>query len=468
MTALLWFTRDLRVHDHPALHAALEDHDRVIPVFCLDDRLLHGRHASGPRAQFMLESLADLDGALRSRGSALIVRHGPPERELPELARESGADAVHCSADASPFARVRAQRVRMALEATGATLCEEPGLYAIDDLSEPRTSAGTPYTVFSPFYRTWLQVPRRDVLAPPRRLPPVPSGLRRAGLPSLEALGLRSTVDDPPRGGDALARARADRFLEEQVTTYHRSNDAPAAGGTSQLSPYLHFGCVSPRELEQRLPPGDGARAYRRQLCWREFHHHVLLHHPGNARRAFQPRFRTLQWSNDRALFAAWCEGRTGYPLVDAGMRQLQREGWMHNRVRLVVGSFLTKDLAIDWRWGERWFMRLLVDGDEANNNGNWQWIASVGTDPQPAFRRIYNPARQQERLDPDGAYVRRHVPELRAVPDEFLAEPWRMPAGVQRECGCVIGRDYPSPVVDHAVARRSALERYARAGAAS
>ena len=182
-------------------------------------------------------------------------------------------------------------------------------------------------------------------------------------------------------------------------------------------------------------------------------------------RAALRPRFRALRWDNDRALFDAWRAGRTGYPLVDAGMRQLLHEGWMHNRVRLLVASFLTKDLAIDWRWGERWFMQRLVDGDEANNNGNWQWIASVGTDPQPAYRRMYNPTRQLAQLDPTGEYVRRHVPELRGVPHDALGEPWRMPAALQRECGCIIGREYPAPIVDHLVARRAALARYAEAG---
>ena len=190
----------------------------------------------------------------------------------------------------------------------------------------------------------------------------------------------------------------------------------------------------------------------------------MLLHFPRNARSEFQERYRGMGWSRAEQRFEAWCEGRTGYPLVDAAMRQLRHEGWMHNRARLVVGSFLTKDLGIDWRWGERHFMRLLIDGDQANNNGNWQWIASVGTDPQPAFRRIYNPARQMERHDPDGAYVRRYVPELRDVPDRYLAEPWTMPAEEQRACGCVIGRDYPEPIVDHAEARRAALARYAAA----
>jgi deoxyribodipyrimidine photo-lyase len=232
--------------------------------------------------------------------------------------------------------------------------------------------------------------------------------------------------------------------------------------GCSRLSPYLHFGCVSPRELEQRLPAGDGGQAFRRALCWRDFFAQVMLQFPGNARSEYQARYRgTIRWSHARRRFEAWQEGRTGYPLVDAGMRQLRREGWMHNRARLVVGSFLTKDLGIDWRWGERWFMRLLLDGDEANNNGNWQWIASVGVDPQPPFRRILSPARQQARFDPDGTYVRGYVEELRGVPDRYLAEPWRMPEEVQRQVGCVIGRDYPRPIVDHAQARREALERY-------
>jgi deoxyribodipyrimidine photo-lyase len=465
MTALVWFTRDLRVEDHPALRAALDAHDRVIPVFCLDDRLLHGRHASGARTQFMLESLADLDAALRERGSGLVVRRGPPERRLVELIAESGASEVFCSADSSPFARGRARRLRAALEHGGAVLRAQPGLHVVDDLSALSSSAGKPFVVFTPFHRAWRELPRREVLPAPRELPSLPSRVRKGRLPTLVDLGLESSIAEPPAGGAGPGRRRAERFLAEQVDGYAEAHDRPGDESTSRLSPYLHFGCLSPRELEQALPAGAGAEAFRRQLCWRDFHHHVLLHHPGNAREEHQPRFRGMRWSRDRRSFDAWCDGRTGFPLVDAGMRQLKREAWMHNRVRLVVGSFLTKDLGIDWRWGERWFMRLLADGDEANNNGNWQWIASVGTDPQPAFRRLYNPARHQERFDPDGVYVRRYVPELRAVPDEFLAEPWRMPAGVQRECGCVIGRDYPVPVVDHAVARRAALERHAQAG---
>jgi deoxyribodipyrimidine photo-lyase len=453
MTALLWFTRDLRVHDHPALRAALDRSERVVPVFCFDDRLLGGRHASGPRTQFLLECLADLDERL----GGLVLRRGAPERELPALACEVGATELHYSEDSGPFARRRIERVRAALEIPA---FGHPGLHAIDELGAVRTQAGRPYTVFSPFHRTWLEEPRREVLGRSHPFGSLPSRLERGRLPSLPALGLSDTVPSPARGGETAARERLASFLRDGVASY--GDGSLADDRTSRLSPYLHFGCLSVREIEERLPGGGGAAAFRRQLCWRDFYAHVLLHHPRNARSEFQERYRGMGWSRASRRFEAWCEGRTGFPLVDAGMRQLLAEGWMHNRARLVVGSFLTKDLGIDWRWGERWFMRWLIDGDEANNNGNWQWIASVGVDPQPAFRRIYNPARHMERYDPDGRYVRRHVPELREVPDAWLAEPWTMPEDVQRASGCVIGVDYPEPIVDHAEARRAALQRYA------
>ncbi len=376
----------------------------MIPFFCFDDRLLHGRHASGPRTQFLLDCLADLDAGLRERGSGLIVRHGKPEEEVPRLAEVAGAGAIHFTRDVSPFARRRRERVGKALGDAGIEQRALPGLNAVDEVRDVRTKAGKPYTVFSPFHRTWLEAPRRDVLHAPAELPALPSKLRKGRLPTLDALGLDQEVADPPQGGEAQAQRVARRFLDGPVREYAENHDALATDRTSRLSPYLHFGCITPRQLEERLPRGKGAEAFRRQLCWRDFHHHVLAHFPRNARSEFQDRYRgRIRWSYAQKAFDAWCEGRTGYPLVDAGMRQLRREGWMHNRARLVVGSFLTKDLGIDWRWGERWFMRLLVDGDEANNNGNWQWIASVGTDPQPAFRRIYNPARHQERYDPEG-----------------------------------------------------------------
>jgi deoxyribodipyrimidine photo-lyase len=438
VTAIVWFRRDLRVHDNPSLRAALDSGERVVPFFCLDDRLLHGRHSSGPRTQFLLECLEDLDRSLRERGSGLVVRRGRPEEELARLAREVDARSVHFAGDVSPFARRRARRIAL----DGVELHRHAGLTV---LHEPLRA----YKVFTPYHRAWLDAPRRDVLQAPRSLPA--PGVRTGRIPSLSELGLEQEVAEPPPGGESEARARLARFAR---TRY----DQDTLDRSSRLSPYLHFGCLSPREAEERVHD----EAFRRQLCWRDFYHQVLEHFPRNARSEFQDRYRgAIRWSHAKRPFEAWAEGRTGYPLVDAGMRQLRREGWMHNRARLVVGSFLTKDLGIDWRWGERHFMRWLVDGDEANNNGNWQWIASVGVDPQPAFRRIYNPARHQERYDPDGTYVRRHVPELKAVPDEYLAEPWTMPAEVQERVGCVIGRDYPAPIVDHVQARREALERY-------
>ena len=459
-SALVWFRRDLRVHDHPALRAALDTAERVIPVFCFDDRLLRGRHASGPRTQFMLECLADLRASLRDRGGDLVIRHGPPERELPALADEVGAADVHLTTDVSSFARRRDDRVRRAL---ALPLHAHPGVSVVDDAADVRTGQDTPYTVFTPFYRRWEGAPRREPIAAPRALPMLPAKVRVGTLPTLADLRLESEVEDRLYGGETTARERLTRFLNGDLRAYDSDRDALADDGTSRLSPYLRFGCLSPREIEARLPGGAGAREFRRQLAWRDFYGHVLHHFPRNSRSEFQERYRgRIRWSHARKRFDAWTEGRTGYPLVDAGMRQLRREGWMHNRARLVVGSFLTKHLGIDWRWGERWFMSLLIDGDQANNNGNWQWIASVGVDPQPVSRRIYNPARQMERFDPDGEYVRRYVPELRPVPDEYLREPWKMPDDVQADVGCQIGRDYPEPIVDHAEARRRALERYA------
>jgi deoxyribodipyrimidine photo-lyase len=431
LTVILWLRRDLRIHDHPALEAARSGADRLVPVFCFDDRLLQGRHSSGPRTQFLLECLADLDRSLRARGSGLVVRHGRPEVELPKLADEIGAAALHYSADVSAFARDRDRRVSQAL---GVPAHEHPGLFAVDDLDAIRTRAGDPYTVFTPFHRTWLGTARRPPHVAPRRLPPLPNGLGPGCLPELTDLGLHQELDDPMPGGEGQARKRLTRFVADRAAAYGDTRDLVAEIGVSRLSPYLHFGCLSPREVEERVP----SQELRRQLGWRDFYAHVLLHFPRNAHSEHQERYRgTLRWSHAKKRFEAWCEGRTGYPLVDAGMRQLRREGWMHNRARLVVASFLTKDLGIDWRWGERWFMRLLLDGDEASNNGNWQWVASVGVDPQPAFRRMFNPDRQQARFDPDGAYVNRYVPEL--------------------------GRngEYVKPIVDHKAARHEALARY-------
>ncbi len=465
MTALVWLRRDLRLHDHPALRAALATDDHVVAVFCFDRALLHGRHRSGPRTQFLLECLSDLDASLRERGSRLIVRHGPPEHQLCALAQAFDASCVHISADAGPYAQRRDVRVRRALAEASIKLRSHPGLFTAVEPAAIHTRTGGRYAVFTPYYRAWLEEPRRDVIPAPPSLPALPARVRAGRLPRLDELGLRQEVPDPARGGERAARETLARFLSAAVTDYAQLRDAPGANMTSRLSPYLHFGCISPREVEHRLPDGTGPQAFRRQLCWRDFYAQVLLSFPRNAHSEHQHRYRgKIRWSHARQRFAAWSGGRTGYPLVDAGMRQLLREGWIHNRARLVAGSFLTKDLGIDWRWGEQWFMRLLLDGDEANNNGNWQWIASVGADPEPLSRRIYNPARQQARFDPNGSYVRRYVPELELVPDRYLKEPWTMPDRTQIEARCVIGRDYPAPIVDHPQARRAALARYAAA----
>ncbi|HWD64868.1 MAG TPA: deoxyribodipyrimidine photo-lyase [Solirubrobacteraceae bacterium] len=466
-TCLLWYRRDLRVHDHPALHAAGRAYERVVPVFVLDDVLLSGRFSSASRTGFMLGCLAALDGELARRGSGLVIRHGAPERVLPELAAQVGADAVLWTSDVAPYARGRDRRVTEALRTAGVRAEPHGGNYIID-ISKPRTQSGDPYHVFSPFFRGWQAVERRPVHRAPAQLPALPAHLAKGSLPRTPAdLGVQGQgVPDPvTEPGEAAARRALERWLSDGIAAYGDRQDGMARVGTSQLSPYLRWGCLSPREAEERAARrGEaGPRAWIRQLGWRDFYAHVLLMWPGNARHEFQERMRGLDWDPPEQHLEAWQQGETGYPLVDAGMRQLAGTGWMHNRVRLVVGSFLTKDLHVDWREGERWFERWLLDGEPAQNNGNWQWIASVGTDPAPVYRRLYNPALQGQRLDPDGEYVRHFVPELRDVPAKKLYEPWRMSESEQREAGCRIGRDYPGPVVDHKLERERALERYAR-----
>ncbi len=435
-TAIVWMRRDLRVHDHPALTAAVREAERVAPVFVLDDRLLEGRFPSEPRRWFLLESLRELREALRARGGDLLVRHGPPERELPELAREARAGSVHFASDVSPFAMTRDRRVEAALREAGVEPRRHPGNFAAD------VGSLKPYTVFTPFWRAWRALPRREVHGAPRDIQ-LPSKLRigeipRAGCPLEDPIGAP---------GEKAGRARMHAFVRDGLDRYADRHDL-LAGGTSELSPYLHFGCISARDLEEKAAASE---VFVRQLGWRDFYAHVLLHNPGNAHRAHQERMDALEWEDDEEALAAWQEGRTGYPVVDAAMRQLRTQGWMHNRGRLIVGSFLTKDLHIDWRRGEAHFMRALLCGDEAQNNGNWQWVSSVGVDPAPYFRRLYNPVLQQRRHDPDGEYVRRWVPELRDVPLEHLAEPWKTDAAA----------DYPAPIVDHAQERQRAIARY-------
>ncbi len=460
-TALVWIRRDLRLHDHPPLVRALAEHERVVPVFCLDPRLVSGRFPSPVRTWFLLEALNELGAGIRERGGRLALRVGAPHEELPQLCREVGAEAVYLASDVSPYARARDAAVRRTLERIDVRPVHTPGNF-VADVSRPETKDGRPFSVFTPFWRAWQALERRPVHRAPAEIP-VPSKLRVGSLPSLADLGLELDVPEPWTPGEEEARRRLTAFLRGPVSAYAERHDR-LAGGTSELSPYLHFGCLSARETEERSrggSEGEGATAFRRQLAWRDFYAHVLLHNPGNARGAHNERFAELEWDRAPERLKAWKDGRTGYPLIDAGMRQLRTIGWMHNRARLVVGSFLTKDLHLDWREGEAHFMRYLLCGDEAQNNGNWQWIAGTGVDPQPYFRRMYNPTLHQQRHDPEGEYVRRWVPELARVPLEHLAEPWGMSEEEQEAAGCVIGRDYPEPIVDHAEERRVAMDRY-------
>jgi deoxyribodipyrimidine photo-lyase len=464
-TAIVWFRRDLRLHDHPALIAACAEHERTIPLFVLDDKLLHGRYASPARARFMLGCLRALDGALRELGSGLVVRHGAPEDEVVAVAQEAGATSVLWTSDVAPYARRRDHRVTVALREAGVDAQPHGGGYLVDP-SRPRTQGGKPYTVFTPFWRAIAEAERRPVHRAPAALPPLPAGLRKGRLPSAAALDIdNSEVPEPVVApGEAVARVALERWLSAGLDRYADRHDALSDPGTSVLSPYLRWGCLSARECEERAQHhgGAGAAAFVRQLAWRDFFAHQLLMYPKNVSQELQERYRGLRWADDAEALAAWKAGETGYPLVDAGMRQLAQTGWMHNRARMVVGSFLTKDLHIDWREGERHFARLLLDGEPAQNNGNWQWIASVGADPAPYFRRLFNPVLQQRKFDPDGRYVRTWVPELAGVPDAKLAEPWTMSADEQAAARCVIGTDYPAPIVDHAHEREVAKQRYA------
>ncbi len=463
--AIVWLRRDLRTHDNPALSAAAESCERVVVLFVIDRRLLEGRFASSPRAAFMFGCLRALDLELKALGGGLCIRSGEPEDVVIGLAQEFEVAEVYWSSDVSRFARRRDQRVTEGLEAIGVRAIPSPGNFCAD-ISLPRTKSGKPFTVFTPFWKAEREMPRRVVVGAPKALR-LPEGLDCGELPAHSDLSeyLREPSCEP---GEAAARAALDRWIDGPIDSYVELHDR-LASATSGLSAWLRWGCISAREAEQRAQDrgGDGAQAFVRQLAWRDFYAHVLLMFPDNLRVEYQQRFRGLEWDDDEQLFSAWCAGQTGYPLVDGAMRQLSMTGWMHNRARMVVGSFLTKDLHIDWRRGELWFERMLLDAEPSQNNGNWQWIASVGVDPAPYFRRLFNPILQQQKFDPDGEYVRRWVPELANVATKQLSQPWLMSEQEQIEAGCVIGRDYPAPIVDHKRERLRAIDRYRAAGGA-
>lgn len=415
----------------------------------------------------MLGCLAELRQNLRDLGADLILRRGRPEEVIPALAAEVGATKVHWTGDVSPFARARDHKVEEALAEAGVGAVVHPGNWIVDDPGSIVSGQDRPYTVFSPFNRSWQEKPRREMEEPPSELE-LAGSIDPGELPGLGDLGFSKPEDGEAgseafKPGEEAAREAAKRFLNKGLNDYAETRNSPA-GGSSRLSPWIRWGCVSTLELEAKLGlrPGKGPGRFRDELAWREFYANVLANFPEVTRLEFQERYRgTLDWQSDPELLETWKSGRTGYPLVDAGMRQLLAEGWMHNRVRMVVASFLTKDLHLDWREGERHFMKHLLDGDVASNNGGWQWVASTGTDPAPYFQRMFNPMTQHERFDPDGVYVRRWIPELADVPDNRLVRPWEMSDEEQEQAGCRIGTDYPAPVVDHAEERRFAVERY-------
>ena len=467
-TALWWVRRDLRLNDNQALAEAQAQAERVVPVFVLDPALLASPYTGKKRLAFLFDGLRSLDADLRARGSRLIVRQGEPADELASMMAETQASAIVAERDITPFARRRDERVArgLPLHLTGGLTVHPPERVLKDD--------GRPYTVFTPYSRRWLSLPLPEAI----ELLPAPDRISTpdqvASLPIPAGPASRESAYFP--AGEAEAQRRLQAFTAGEaagITRYRDDRNRPDLEGTSQLSPYLRFGMLSARQAvvaaqaARRAALSSDARSgtetWLTELIWREFYVSILYHFPHVRSGSFQRHYDRIPWDNDPAAFAAWCEGRTGVPIVDAAMRQLVQTGWMHNRCRMIVASFLVKDLLIDWRWGERFFMQQLVDGDLASNNGGWQWTAGTGTDAAPYFR-VFNPVTQGQKCDPDGLYVRHWVPELSGVPARFIHEPWKLPLSDQHRADCVIGQDYPAPIVDHAWARQRTLDAYAQA----
>ena len=480
---VVWFRRDLRVHDHPALSASAS-RGPVIPLFVLDPGLLRGRFASPNRTWFLLGAVDALAAELEARGVPLSVRVGPATEVVPAFALAVGAGSVAISRELTPYGRLRDQAVADALASVGIDLRATSGVL-VHEPEEVVTGGGRPYAVFSPFLRRWESLALRDVLPAPKRLIGIPATNEPclppggvAALPTVQRLRLAkptARAETLPERGEAAARARLARWVaavpDGGPTAYAVRRDRLAdEAGTSHLGADLRLGLLSPVEVAARALAADGgtngSRRFLSELAWRDFYAHVLWHDPSIARREFQKRYADVRWPGgsdaegspaSSAAIDAWRTGRTGYPIVDAAMRQLAATGFMHNRGRMIASSFLAKDLLVDWRIGEAHFMHQLLDGDPASNLGGWQWVASVGTDPQPWFR-VFNPVTQGQRFDPDGQYVRRWVPELARVPTARIHTPWTMSPDEALAAGVRIGIDYPAPIVDHAEARLRAL----------
>ncbi|MFD0668801.1 cryptochrome/photolyase family protein [Ramlibacter sp. MAHUQ-53] len=480
---LVWLRRDLRAHDNAALYRALRACRKVHCAFVFDTAILDPLPRADRRVEFIRESLVQLDEALRAlagrEAAGLIVRHGVAAAEIPRLARELGVQAVFAAHDDEPPALARDARVRGALADIGVALHTTKD-HVIFQRHEVMTQVGKPYAVFTPYKKAWLAKVDDFYLKsyPVERhagaLADRPEALRLP-VPALADIGFEPTnlAQLPLPVGAAGGRRLFEEFLH-RIDHYQEARDFPAVKGPSYLSVHLRFGTVSIRELAReahaRARAGSaGAQTWLSELVWRDFYFQVLANFPHvvdeqGGSHSFRPEYDKIRWEHGKpaqALFAAWCEGRTGYPLVDAAMHQLNQTGYMHNRLRMVVASFLTKDLGLDWRWGERYFAEKLNDFDLAANNGGWQWASSSGCDAQPYFR-IFNPVSQSRKFDPEGRFILRYLPQLAGLAPQALHEPWAASPLELEAAGVALGRDYPLPVVAHDEARERTLARYA------
>jgi len=465
-SALVWFRRDLRLSDNPALRRAVDENETIIPVFIHDDDEGEWTHGAASR-WWLHHSLAALDQALRSKGSRLVVRRGEPLAVLRELAGDTGADSVYWNRMYDPHVVQRDTVVKEGLAEAGIRARSEKGGLLLEPW-EIATGSGDPYRVFTPFWRRAQQnLPPPDALEAPHTARPPdswPASLHLAELGYLPAVDWAEGLREHWTPGEAGGRQRLETFADGALRDYDETRDIPAVDGVSRLSPHLHFGEISPRHAWHRICARaedypDGTEAWLRELGWREFAHHVLYHFPRTTNEPLYEKYRDFPWREDgKDMLRAWQRGRTGIPIVDAGMRELWRTGWMHNRVRMIVASLLVKNIRLHWLAGARWFWDTLVDADLANNTMGWQWSAGCGADAAPYFR-IFNPVRQGERFDGDGSYVRRWVPELEHLPDRYVHEPWKLPAEEARRIGFTPGEDYPRPIVDLKQSRKEALE---------
>ena len=475
---LVWFRRDLRADDQAALYRALTQCQQVHCAFVFDREILDPLPRADRRVAFLREAVEALHGALAALCSqphgGLIVLHAVASEAIPALAQAVGAHAVFANHDDEPQALERDRKVRTRLAAVGRAFHTFKD-HTVLERSEVLTQAGQPYSVFTPYKNAWLkridafQLSAYPVQRHAHRLAPRPLDCRHP-VPSLASLGFQAADAPAVRlpGGAGGAQQLFDDFLG-RIDRYGQTRDFPAVKGPSYLSVHLRFGTISPRLLartaHQRMQEGSpGAAVWLSELIWRDFYFQILHHHPHVVGHSFKPAYDAIRWESGpqaEALFAAWCEGRTGYPLVDAAMAQLNQTGYMHNRLRMVTASFLVKDLGVDWRWGEAYFARQLNDFDLAANNGGWQWASSSGCDAQPYFR-IFNPVSQSEKFDPEGKFIRRYLPQLAALPTKALHAPWLARPLELQEAGVRLGGTYPLPVVEHDVARQRTLERYA------